>query len=144
MDSPSSSNRHAARAAALKVLYQMDTQGDFCPRDSYLEEALDLADPELDDRGRRFALRLRRDVFVNLERIDELLGKASRNWRVDRMARVDRCVLRLACAELMGDNPPPPAVVIHEALELAKSFGAETSGKFVHGVLAQVVKLVQA
>jgi len=144
LDKPATGKRHAARAAALKVIYQLDTQGDFAPREDLLEEALDLADPELDAAGRHFALRLRRDTYVNLERIDELLGKASRNWKVARMSRVDRCVLRMACAELMGHEPPPPAVVINEAVELAKGFGSETSGKFVHGVLAQAVKLLQA
>ena len=137
------SRRHSARVAAMKLLYQLDTQGEFSPREPYLEEALELAAPELDPDGRHFALRLRLDTANNLERIDELLTKASKNWRVDRMSRVDRCVLRLAVAELLGHEPPPPAVLINEAVELAKAFGAESSGKFVHGVLAQVVKLVQ-
>ena len=137
------SGRHAARAAALKLLYQLDTQGEFAPRDAYLEEALEMAAPELDLEGRHFVLRLRLDTSANLERIDELLTKASKNWRVSRMSRVDRCVLRLAVAELLGHEPPPPAVLINEAVELAKEYGAESSGKFVHGVLAQVVKLVE-
>ena len=135
--------RHAARIAALSLLYQLDTQDEYSPRDAYLEEALELAAPDLEPEGRHFALRLRRDTALHLERINELLTQASRNWRVERMSRVDRCVLRLAIAELLGHDPPPAAVVINEAVELAKEFGAESSAKFVHGVLAQVVRLVE-
>jgi len=124
------------------LLYQLDTWGEFAPTAEELGQAFGLADDALKEQGRAFALDLCRGACRQLERIDELLGQASRNWRVARMARVDRCILRLACGELLTSETPPP-VIINEAVELAKAYGTTESGGFVHGVLAKVVKLVE-
>ncbi len=133
----SKGTRRRGRAAALKLLFQLDTWGEFAPSAEQIGEAFTLSGLEMGVEERRFGERLCMAACQELERIDELLGKASRNWRVARMARVDRCILRLACGELLSGDTPE-AVIIHEAVELAKEYGTTESGGFVHGVLAQV------
>ena len=86
-------------------------------------------------------LRERGAVFV--EELDEILGAHARNWRVSRMTAVDRNVLRLAVYELR-DSEIPVAVVIDEAVELARRFGADSSPAFVNGVLDAVAREVRA
>jgi N utilization substance protein B len=84
---------------------------------------------------REFAVRLARGAVGKLAEIDGHLGGQADNWRLDRMAAVDRNILRLALYELLFDRETPPAVVIDEAVEVAKRFGSERSSKFVNGVL---------
>lgn len=137
--------RRAGRVATLQVLYQLDTSGSF-GADS-VDEALarhftHLA-PDIKAEARAFAERLCHGVAAGLQRIDKLLERASSNWRLDRMGRVDRNVLRLAAYELTETETPPP-VVINEAIELAKEYGAGESGPFVNGVLSRVVELIDA
>jgi N utilization substance protein B len=67
--------------------------------------------------------------------LDERIGDAAKNWRVERMATIDRLVLRLALRELMAHRESPPRVVISEAIELARSYSGEDAAKFVNGVL---------
>ena len=69
---------------------------------------------------------------------DRRIGEASVGWPIDRMAVVDRIVLRLAVAELLDPAGPPPAVVIDEAVELAKEYSTDESGRFVNGILATI------
>ena len=79
-----------------------------------------------------------RGVAANRRSIDDAIEGASANWRLDRMAKVDRNVLRLAVYELRHRTDVPVKVVINEAIELAKKYGAEGSGAFVNGVLDQL------
>ena len=88
-----------------------------------------------DPEGREFADAALRGVAAGLDRIDEVIRKASTNWRLERMARVDRNVLRLGAWELLHGQDVPRAVILDEAVELAKRFGSEESGAFVNGVL---------
>jgi len=76
--------------------------------------------------------------------VDERIGRASVGWPIDRMAVVDRLVLRLAVAELLDPEGPPVAVVIDEAVELAKTYSTDESGGFVNGVLSSVAAEVRA
>jgi len=85
---------------------------------------------------RAFALRLVEQYRNHHAEIDEDLGKAAANWKVERMATLDRNVLRLALGELKYDPGVPVEVAINEAVELAKKYGTEDSGKFVNGVLS--------
>ena len=94
------------------------------------------ADPD----GRAYAEEAVRGVCGELERLDEQIAAASANWRVERMARVDRNVLRLGTWELAHRPDVPCAVVLDEAVELAKAFGTDESGAFVNGVLNRVAE----
>jgi N utilization substance protein B len=91
-----------------------------------------------DPEGREYADRMVRGVAGDLEKVDEAVRKASTNWRLERMARVDRNVLRLGAWEVLKSSDVPRAVILDEAVELAKRFGSEESGAFVNGVLDRV------
>jgi N utilization substance protein B len=97
---------------------------------------------EADPEGRAYADSLVRGVAGNLERVDELIRTSSTNWRLERMARVDRNLLRMAAYELLEQKSVPRAVILDEAIELAKLFGSEDSGAFVNGVLDRIAEEV--
>jgi N utilization substance protein B len=88
--------------------------------------------------GREYADKALRGVAKELATIDDTIRKASTNWRIERMARVDRNVLRLGAWELLRSVDVPRAVILDEAVELAKRFGSEDSSAFVNGVLDRV------
>jgi N utilization substance protein B len=91
-----------------------------------------------DAEGRAYADALVRGVKADAERLDERIRSASQNWRLERMARIDRNALRLGAYELLTRTDVPRAVVLDEAVELAKRFGGEESSKFVNGVLDRI------
>jgi N utilization substance protein B len=126
--------RTEGRESALQMLFAMEANGGGAERviASYWRETP--GDPE----GRAYADDAVRGVATELEAIDEAIRKASTNWRLERMARVDRNVLRLGAWELMRKTEVPRAVILDEAVELAKRFGSEESGAFVNGVLDRV------
>ena len=93
---------------------------------------------EADPEGRSYADALVRGVVENLTAIDDRITKASKNWRLERMSRVDRNLLRLGSYELMFRDDVPRAVILDEAVELAKSFGTDESSSFVNGVLDRI------
>lgn len=84
---------------------------------------------------RPFAKELVMGVWKEKEALDKLIGRASKNWRIERMSRVDRNILRIAVYEVVYMGDIPPKVSIDEAVELGKRFGTEDSGAFVNGVL---------
>jgi N utilization substance protein B len=92
------------------------------------------------DGVREFASLLLQGTLEHLEEIDEQLVEQTAHWRLERLAAVDRNILRLAMCELLFHNDTPHAVVIDEAIEIAKKFGAEESARFVNGVLDGFVK----
>lgn len=87
---------------------------------------------------RPFARDLVLGVWRNKEDLDKLIGRASKNWRIERMSRVDRNILRMAVFEVLYMGDIPPKVSIDEAVELGKRFGTEDSGAFVNGVLDSI------
>ena len=88
--------------------------------------------------GEAFANMLIRGWFERREKIDEVIRDVSQHWRLERMARVDRNILRLATFELMALEDVPRRVTLNEAVELAKRFGSESSAGFVNGVLDRI------
>jgi N utilization substance protein B len=94
------------------------------------------ADPE----GKLYADSIVRGVAENLDAIDKKIAAASQNWRLERMSRVDRNLLRLGSFELMFRSDVPRAVILDEAVELAKSFGTDESSGFVNGVLDRIAE----
>ena len=91
-----------------------------------------------DAEGREYADALVRGVRKDIEKLDERIRAASQNWRLERMARIDRNALRLGTYELLTRDDVPRAVILDEAVELAKRFGGEESSKFVNGVLDRI------
>jgi N utilization substance protein B len=128
--------RRHARELALQLLYQHEHTG----------ADLEVMQRNFDewtgstDGVREFADFLLRGTLANLEKLDEELSLQTAHWRLERLAAVDRNILRLALFELAHVPDTPPAVVIDEAIEIAKKFGAEESGRFVNGVLDGFVK----
>jgi N utilization substance protein B len=128
--------RHSGREAALQMLFQMEASG------ATADEAVELfwrsfgadADPE----SRQYADTCVRGVAAGRDALDAHIAKASQHWRVERMTRVDRNVLRLGTWELAEQASVPRAVVLDEAVELAKAFGNDESSAFVNGVLNKV------
>jgi N utilization substance protein B len=94
------------------------------------------ADPE----GKAYADTILRGVADNVDGIDKKIAAASQNWRLERMSRVDRNLLRLGTWELMFRSDVPRAVILDEAVELAKSFGTDESSGFVNGVLDRIAE----
>ncbi len=101
-----------------------------------LEGALSVAEPE----AQSYAEALVMGVSGHLTEVDAALRKASAHWRIERMARVDRTVLRIGTWELLQDEKAPRAVVIDEAVELGKLYGGSESASFVNGVLDRVAE----
>ncbi|HEY4157366.1 MAG TPA: transcription antitermination factor NusB [Polyangiaceae bacterium] len=131
--------RTQAREAALQMLYAVEASG--------LDVSRAIADfwaelPAEDADGRSYADELVRGVLSELEKTDEEIKKASQNWRLERMTRVDRNVLRIGTWELLWRRDVPRAVILDEAVEIAKRFGTEESGAFVNGVLDRVAENV--
>lgn len=126
--------RHSGREAALQMLFQIETSG----ADAEAAIALFWRHFEGNPEGREYADAAVRGVTGSLAKIDACITQSSSNWRIERMARVDRNLLRLGTWELEHKTDVPRAVILDEAVELAKSYGSEDSGAFVNGVLNQI------
>jgi N utilization substance protein B len=128
-----SGRRSRAREAALQVLYfwEVGRAQPLSAFEAYFAEHHPDADPEL----AAFATRVVLGTIAEVGEIDQLIERHTRRWRVDRLAIIDRLVLRMAVWELRHGADTPPAVVINEALELARRFSSDESVRFVNGVL---------
>ena len=135
-----STARRRAREAALQMLYQWEI-GRTSPGDTILTywPAHEDAEP-LAGEHREFANALVRGTTGRLDEIDRLLGERAQNWRVERMAVLDRLILRLAIYEMLAESRTPSKVIINEALELARTYSGEDAVAFVNGVLDGVRK----
>jgi len=128
--------RRSGREAALQMLFAMDAAGT-----SASQVRADFWRTfESDAEGRAYADALVDGVDEVRAELDERITKASANWRLERMTRVDRNLLRLGAYEILHRRDVPVAVVLDEAVELAKAFGTEASPTFVNGVLAAVAQ----
>ncbi|MSP17403.1 MAG: transcription antitermination factor NusB [Myxococcales bacterium] len=155
--------RRRGRECALQILYALDVYPDATPDGAVTAffqgghggesgPAEPDADSAGDDEGARaidpvraaeiaeFAGTLAKGTRSHLAAIDELVQRVSRNWRLERMARVDRNVLRLATYELVHAADVPVSVVLNEAIEIARRFGAAESPAFVNGILDRVAQ----
>lgn len=130
--------RHQARELALQALYFWEV-GHATP-DEALEHVVAEHLPDAAEPVRAFALELLRGVVVTHEELDLIIGRHIDNWRIERLAVIDKLILRMATWELRYQPETPPAVVVNEALELARTFSADESIKFVNGVLDGIRK----
>jgi N utilization substance protein B len=126
--------RSRAREVALQLLYQHDLNGKVARAavERFVSERL--RDAELE----AFTLALYDGVLAHAQDIDRRLGEAAQNWRLARMAAVDRNVLRLGAYELLHEPATPPGVALNEAIELVRRYGSADSPAFINGVLDRV------
>lgn len=129
--------RHKARMLALQALYEVDSVAR--PPEAVTERLL--AGSALSGENVDFVRELVNGTVKNQEEIDGSIRKFAPAWPIDQLAIIDRNILRLAIFEILFDNKVPIKVVVNEAVELAKTFGSESSAKFINGVLGSVSAL---
>lgn len=143
------SNRHFCRIIAMQILYQSDFRSAFFSRYQKIEDEAEAVKKELEakiyeqapkDDNHIFIKDLINGVIDNLKNIDEIIVKYASEWPIEQITNIDRNILRLGVYELKFNDNMPAKVAINEAIELAKTFGGEKSGKFVNGVLGSVFK----
>lgn len=129
-----------ARESALQMLYGWEMSGEALPEAIAGVRDLQLRPPVA---GRdALAVALAQGTARSLDRIDPMIAEAATNWRLERLAIIDRLVLRLAVYELLERRDVPAAVVINEAIELARTFSAPDAARFVNGVLDAIRKRI--
>ena len=135
-----SGNRRRSRERALQALYQIDLAAadplEALHIAASAEEGPSATDPEVG----AFATELVQGVTAHLAELDELIQKYSLNWRVERMSRIDRNVVRLAAFELRYQPETPGRVILNEAIDLGKRYGSDESSAFVNGILDKVAQ----
>ena len=133
------SNRHLARTIAMQSLYLWDFSGkDKNSLMGIVQNVFENFAPKFNDQG--FVESCIEGVIKNQEKIDEYITKYATEWPLDQITIVDRNILRIGVYELVFNDDIPAKVAINEAIEIAKTFGSESSGKFVNGVLGAIYK----
>ncbi|HVI39803.1 MAG TPA: transcription antitermination factor NusB [Anaerovoracaceae bacterium] len=128
--------RTEARELFMQLLFQMEVQNDYSQeiKEKFVQEHMKDSN-QLEYYNRLF------DVTVDhLPSIDEKLEACSENWKISRMAKVDLAILRLSVAEILYLEDVPDSASINEAVDMAKKFGGDDSGKFINGILGKVVR----
>ena len=135
-------SRHLARSIAMQTLYEWDFSGMKKDIEKLVEKNIKEFGPGLEDVNKDFIRTLTHGVLKRRSSIDQIIIKAAPEWPLEQITMVDRNVLRLGLFELLYGNRDevPPKVAINEAIELAKNFSGESSGKFVNGVLGTVFR----
>lgn len=134
-------NRHLSRSIAMQSLYEWDFKG---KEPKQLKEVVDCNikefGPGIEEDA--FIWQIVNGVVENLSKLDKIIEKSAPEWPLDQITIVDRNVLRIGLYELLFGKREevPPKVAINEAIELAKTFGGESSGKFINGVLGTVYR----
>jgi len=134
-------NRHLSRSIAMQSLYEWDFWGrDKTRLKGAVEKNIAEFGPGME--GMDFIWRLVNGVVENLEKLDQIIEKSAPEWPLDQITIIDRNILRMGLYELLFGNRDevPPKVAINEAIELAKGFSGENSGKFVNGVLGTIYR----
>jgi len=137
----SQSTTTEARELALKFVYQCDTEKLYYFSEAHFSSFITFQNPSND--AKKIAKNICEGLFDKLEQIDIILNQHSKKWTVERMPVTDRAVLRIAVHEL-SSMKTPVSVVLNEAIELAKKFGSENSGKFVNGLLDPISQTLRA
>lgn len=133
------SNRHLARTIAMQTLFSWDFNGKQEQNlNNLIKQNFKQFAPKFNDFG--FVKFIVNNVIENLAAIDGYITKYATEWPLDQITIVDRNILRIGVYELVFDQNIPAKVAINEAIEIAKAFGGESSGKFVNGVLGAIYK----
>ncbi|AJG41045.1 MULTISPECIES: transcription antitermination factor NusB [Thermotoga] len=128
--------RRRMRLAVFKALFQHEFR-----KDEDLEQILEeILDNSYDEKAKKDARRYIRNIKEHLQTIDDLISRYLERWTIDRLSAVDRNILRLGTYELLYEKDIPIEVTINEAIEIAKRYGTENSGKFVNGILDRIAK----
>ena len=137
------SSRHLSRSIVMQSLYEWDFSGKKSDLKKIVEKNIKEFGPGLEDEA--FVWQLVTGVVEYLSELDKIIEKAAPEWPIEQITIIDRNVLRLGLYELLFGKKEevPPKVAINEAIELAKNFGGESSGKFINGVLGTVFKEVE-
>lgn len=128
--------RRKARECAMEVLFRLDIGKEAVAKT--VPEIL--AQRKFSKQGADFFQRLVNTTVNNLQEIDKAIGQTLEHWSLSRLAGIDRAIMRIAVCELLYLTDVPPKVVINEAVEIAKKFGAEDSPRFINGVLDAIYK----
>jgi N utilization substance protein B len=128
--------RRKARELALQMLYQHDLSGN--ASDTIIGTFEDLQKSKANTR--EFAVRIFRGTLENLTQIDQMIVAQADNWRLERMAVVDRNIIRMSVYEFLHETDTPKLVIIDEAIEIAKKFGTQKSSQFINGILDGILK----
>ena len=127
--------RRKSRESALQYLYQREV----VPQGSWKDLAHFKKHFLLNEEDDAFLDRVVQGVLAHGQEIDQLIERYSEHWRLDRIALIDRTLLRIAIFELLYCEDVPPKVTLNEAVDLAKQFGSENSGSFVNGILDRIL-----
>jgi N utilization substance protein B len=128
--------RRKARELALQMLYQHDLSGNTPDTIVSTFEDLQKSKPNT----REFATKIFKGTVDNLEKIDEMIAQQADNWRLSRMAVVDRNIIRMSIYEFLHEEDTPKLVIIDEAIEIGKKFGTQKSSQFINGILDGILK----
>ena len=131
------SKRRLARENCLQSLYSSDISS---LEPSSVLASFQMEEFALEEKDFDFYKSLFTSTVANRQKIDEIIKKTSLNWEMERMPAIDRSILRMAVCEMMILSDAPVAVIIDEAIELAKKYSTEKSGKFVNGVLDSIAR----
>ena len=149
------SNRHLCRSIAMQSLYEWDFESSLIDEiEKSLRFKKDRLDKIVDDNNREygsgndendFTSELIGGIFKNMKKIDSVIRRLAPEWPLEQVTIIDRNILRIGIFELMFNKREdvPPKVAINEAIELAKTFGGKSSGKFVNGVLGTLYKEIE-
>jgi N utilization substance protein B len=128
--------RRKARELAVQMLYQYDLSGNLPETIVSTFEELQKSKPNTRD----FATKIFHGTVAHIAKIDEMIQLQADNWRLSRMAVVDRNIIRLSVYEFLHEDDTPKLVIIDEAIEIAKKFGTEKSSQFINGILDGILK----
>lgn len=133
-------SRRLAREAAIRTLFQIDASH------AQVEQALtyNISELGVSEKNVPFAQQLVEGALKHRDEIDQTISRHSDHWSIERMARTDRSILRMAVYEILFIHDIPGSVSVNEAVELAKEYGDADSGKFVNGVLGQILRNLPA
>lgn len=127
-------NRRRSRELAMQALFFMDVNRNIS--NEMVERFCDCFNPP--DRARPFFLELVRGVIGALPKLDSIIERFSKNWRISRMSPVDRNIMRIAAYEIICCSDIPSKVSINEAIDIGKKFGTEESGAFINGIIDSI------
>ncbi|MBW6410947.1 transcription antitermination factor NusB [Clostridium weizhouense] len=131
-------NRKLSREKAMELLFGMTLNTDNC--EETLESFIDNYEGDIKELDLTYIKRALIGVEANKEKIDEAISENLHNWKIDRISKVNLCILRLAVYELLYDEEVPGKVAINEALEVTKKYSDQKSVSFINGVLDNIIK----